>query len=426
MSAMTTKRLVDLSKNDLLKVIEAIQLCQKTIENDLVNDIEIYQELKNSKNKKQFAVKNLMRTLDTINQSLGWNAFIQLFNVTKEDKENIFFTDVLPLINKTHFPSLPWGTAPKCWLIEKSCEERVMYSKINNEKDITYFGNVTPLMPFDAEVTRRIQTGIGRGKDIMLLYLNLCIAECIEKPAFIQEGSPQKLKDELIPDPEINGKSMKEYVKELLKKYFQQSAENLAREKIFPELIDPQDNLWQILLNETKNLSNSMINIKENYLEIISGFKFEEKFSVFNDIWSFLVKNNLPEVVPPSISLLQSEQYKAYGLVKKISKGPGMATVRREYTPWIINQKSGSKSTKIDGINIAEMSKRLDISNQEILDTAKELNISAESDSSFISKSSRDKILKKLAEKNKEIDWMYKYFTNEKSSKLLKNGDQNN
>ena len=237
-----------------------------------------------------------------INQSAGWNTFIQLFNITKEDEENIFFTDVLPLLNKTHLPALPWGTAPKCWLIKEDSEDRIVHSTQQNVTipNNEFLGNITPLIPFDAEVTKRIQTGVGRSKDIMLLYLNLCIAECIEKPALLQKGDPANLEEELISDPEIDGKPLKEYVKKLLKKYFQQSAESLSKKKNFSELIDPQNNMWEILLKEAINLRNEIIVIKENYLEIISGYKFEEKFSVFNDIWSFLVKNNLPEVVPPS------------------------------------------------------------------------------------------------------------------------------
>ena len=84
-----------------------------------------------------------------------------------------------------------------------------------------------------------------------------------------------------------------------------------------------------------------------------------------------------------------------------------MATVRREYTPWIINQKTGSKTTKIDGISIAEMAKRLNVNNKDILDTANELDISVKSHTSVISNSSKDKILRKLAEKNKEINHLY-------------------
>ena len=83
-----------------------------------------------------------------------------------------------------------------------------------------------------------------------------------------------------------------------------------------------------------------------------------------------------------------------------------MAAVRKEYTPWIINQKTGSKSTKIDGVNIAELAKFLNLTIKEILDTAQELDIPVKSHTSVISNSSKDKIMKKLAEKN--IDFLYK------------------
>ena len=191
-------------------------------------------------------------------------------------------------------------------------------------QNIKFIGNVTPLLPFNAEVTKRIQTGFGREKDLMLLYLNLCIAECIEEPAYMQKGSPIKLEKELIADPSINGKSLKEYVKEILKKYFKKNAKTLSREKIFPELIDPQDDSWLVLLQEAQNLSSAIIKIKENYLEIISGYKFEEKFSVFNDICSFLINKVLfsGDIIGPAAKILIDASPNCHASILNISIAP--------------------------------------------------------------------------------------------------------
>ena len=46
MSTIINNKLVDLNKNDLLAVINDLISCQQIINNDLLNDIEIYQELK--------------------------------------------------------------------------------------------------------------------------------------------------------------------------------------------------------------------------------------------------------------------------------------------------------------------------------------------------------------------------------------------
>ena len=115
-----------------------------------------------------------------------------------------------------------------------------------------------------------------------------------------------------------------------------------------------------------------------------------------------MVKNNLPEVVPPSISLLQSEKYKAYGLVKKISKGPTMATVRKEYTPWIINRKSNTTLAKPNTKKIFELSRDLNLENQTILKAAQELNINVKSHSSSISSSDAERIGNHIREKNQK------------------------
>ena len=54
------------------------------------------------------------------------------------------------------------------------------------------------------------------------------------------------------------------------------------------------------------------------------------------------------------------------------------------------------------------LSKFLNLSIKEISDTAQELDIPVKSDTSVISNSSKDKIIKKLAEKNIAIDFLYK------------------
>ena len=101
--------LLGFTPETLKAVTASLESCQEIIKDNLVNDIEIYQELKNLKNKKQFAINNLVSTLDRINTSPGWNTFIQLFNIAKDDKEPVTFTDVLPILNESIIPNLPWG-----------------------------------------------------------------------------------------------------------------------------------------------------------------------------------------------------------------------------------------------------------------------------------------------------------------------------
>ena len=399
----SSDHLIQFTPEKIKDVIDNLKSCQEIVKENLVNDIEIYQELKSLKNKKQFAVNNLISTLDRINKSIGWKTFIQLFGITKEDKEPITFTDVLPILNGAHAANLPWGVPPISWLFDMNTEE-LMLDKIPpfNIKNESIIGQISPLNPFDTEIAKRLQLGTQRDKHIMDLYLNLCIAECFGNPVNAKEGPPTANKKNTTQNLTINGKSLKDYVKEILKKHYDHKAAILSKQKVFPEKIDINSALWNNLLIEANNLRDKIIEIKNNYLEIISGYKFEEKYSVFNDIWSFLIKNNLPEFVPPSISLLQSEKYKAYGLVKKISKGPTMAVVRKEYTPWVINQKSDSSnaSSISDKIRIYELARDLNLENKDILDAAQKLSITVKSHSSSISIKDAEKIRQHILNKN--------------------------
>ena len=394
--------LLGFTPETLNAVIDDLKSCQEIIKDNLVNDIEIYQELKKIKNKKQFAINNLVSTLDRINTSSGWKTFIQLFNIAKEDKEPITFTDVLPILNESIIPNLPWGLPPKCWLFDKPTETLFLNPGTYNINKESIIGEVIPLDAIDAEIAKRLQLGTHRDKQIMDLYLNICIAECFQKPVILAKGDPTSVERELHPNPLVDGKPLKEFVKELLKQHYDHASKILSKQTIFPKDVDLDDPLWNELKTQSIILRNEIITIKNQYLEIISGFKLDEKFSVFNDIWSFLVKNNLPEVVPPSISLLQSEKYKAYGLVKKISKGPTMATVRKEYTPWIINRKSNTTLAKPNTKKIFELARDLNLKNQTILNAAQELNINVKSHSSSISSSDAERIGNHIREKNQK------------------------
>ena len=393
--------LIEYTTETITDVINDLKSCQEIVKENLVNDIEIYQELKNLKNKKQFAVNNLISTLDRINNSTGWKTFIKLFGIIKEDKEPITFTDVLPILNGAHSANLPWGVPPICWLFDMNTE-KLMLDKIPpfNIENESIIGQIIPLNAFDSEVAKRLQLGTQRDKHIMDLYLNLCIAECFESEVIAVKGHPTSDNKKTTTNLVIDGKSLKEYVKEILKKHYDHKASILSKQKIFPEKIDINHALWNNLLLEANNLRNEIIEIKNHYLEIISGYKFEEKFSVFNDIWSFLIKNNLPEFVPPSISLLQSEKYKAYGLVKKISKGPTMAVVRKEYTPWVINQKTNTSNVFTDNVRIYELAREMNLDNGDILDAAQELAITVKSHSSSLSPKDTERIRKHILEKN--------------------------
>ena len=269
---------------ETLKAVTAfLESCQDIIKDNLVNDIEIYQELKNLKNKKQFAINNLVSTLDRINTSPGWNTFIQLFNIAKEDKEPVTFTDVLPILNESIIPNLPWGLPPKCWLFDETTETLFLNPGTYNINKESIIGEVIPLNAVDAEIAKRLQLGTHRDKQIMDLYLNICIAECFQKPVILAKGDPTSVERELHFNPLVDGKPLKEFVKisnyleKLLNKKF-------SKEEIIKSIKNCNfDNLK--LKEETSGFVESQKNINN---KSIPFFYLGPK----ND-WRNLINNNI-------------------------------------------------------------------------------------------------------------------------------------
>ena len=377
--------LINLDAQTIKSAIKDLDFCIEMIRENLVSDIEIYQELKNLKGKKQFAVKNLARTLSIINQSPGWIYFINLFSITKEKPEDITITDVLPILNESHLPTLPWTNSQYCFLFDNPTEEVLLNPGEYQLKHENLIGKVIGLDFENNEIAKRMSTGLNREKHIYDLYLYICLAECFGLPVKLMEFSQDMKLKNISDNPFIDGEPIKDYVKNILNKHYKKTKKIVESQKIFPEQINPDDVLWEDLKNKSIELRNEVLKIKNNYLEAISGYKFEEKYSVFNDIWSFLIKNNLEEFVPPSISLLQSEKYKEFGLVKKISNGPSMSTVREEYTPWVINQKNSAASVNMGLKSVSEIAKIFSIESSTVLDIAKEIGIALKDENSILS-----------------------------------------
>ena len=101
----------------------------------------------------------------------------------------------------------------------------------------------------------------------MDLYLNICIAECFQKPVILAKGDPTSVERELHPNPIIDSKPIKEFVKELLNQHYDHASKILSKQTIFPKNVGLDDPLWDELKTQSIILRNEIITIKNQYLE---------------------------------------------------------------------------------------------------------------------------------------------------------------
>tara|TARA_B100000212_G_C27278390_1_gene491987 strand:- start:119 stop:970 length:852 start_codon:yes stop_codon:yes gene_type:complete len=191
-----------------------------------------------------------------------------------------------------------------------------------------------------------MQTGVYRNKVIIDLLMNIGLMEALDlKPKleiFNQAG--EKISEKT--SPKIDGTDLKKYIKEIFLDHYAKEKENVEKQNIFPKLEQINEESWNSLLESGEKLKQAILQVKAKYLDSIVNHQFSEKLQVFDAIRNFLRSNKLDEENPLSIPELQSK-YKAYGLVKKISKGPGMAAVKKEYLSWLIREKE-KENDKID------------------------------------------------------------------------------
>ena len=119
--------------------------------------------------------KQSIQIISSDNQEEENKLPIQSENVPVETttEEPVTFTDVLPILNESIIPNLPWGLPPKCWLFDKPTETLFLNPGTYNINKESIIGEVIPLDAVDAEIANRLQLGTHWDKLIMDLYLNI-------------------------------------------------------------------------------------------------------------------------------------------------------------------------------------------------------------------------------------------------------------
>ena len=403
MGKFLEKPLREFSKKDIYQAIEKLEECEELISEELVECVEIYEGIPTRKiNVKEKASKSLSRIINRINTSDGWNVFIQFFDIKTQDNEFPKFTMVLPLLENHINPILPWSEPTKCHLFKEKTENLLLNPGVYDINFEEFLGSVITFDPVVAETIKRMQLGVHRNKDIIHLLMNLSLMEALDlKPKLVSYTKNGQIDKEIL-SPKIEGSDLKSYVKDIFLKHYFKEKKNVEKQKIFPEEDNIDERVWCELKDAGSKLKNSIVKIKDNYLNSIINHQFSEKLQVFNEIRNFLQAVNLDEETLISIPELQSK-YKAYGLVKKISKGPGMAIVKKEYLSWLRNEKI-KESERINHyikrktIKEFALARRVDI--EDINEAIKKLKIIISKNDPRLTFEDEELIQRYLAEKN--------------------------
>ncbi len=368
-------------EKDISLAIEKLQVCEDLISEDLVDCVVLYEStsIRNRNNMKEVASRRLSGMLNQIDNSDGWKIFIQFFDIRTSENEFPKLAMVMPLLDTPVKPALPWSLPERCNIFTEKRED-LLLNPDNYSNGIAFeefIGEIITFDPVVAETIKRMQMGVHRNKAIIHLLMNLGLMEALNlEPKLRSYNIDQTIKEEKA-YPTINGDSLKEYVKKIFLKHYLKEKENVERQKIFPEIKEIKMSSWNNLLRAAEKLNNSILKVKEKYLNSITTHQFSEKLQVFDAIRNFLKLNKLDEETPLSIPELQSK-YKAYGLVKKISKGPGMASVKKDYLAWLTREKM-KENQKLDPYNkkisIEELKESLGVKIQDIEDAISFLKI---------------------------------------------------
>lgn len=341
----------EFDENDISLAIKKLHACEELISEDLVDCVILFQNtaIRNRNNMREVASRRLSGMLNQIDNSDGWKIFIQFFDIRTNDNESPKLAMVMPLLDVPVKPALPWSLPVGCNIFKEKTEDLLLNPGNYDIAFEEFIGEIITFDPVVAETIKRMQMGVHRNKAIIYLLMNLGLMDALNlEPKLRSYNVDGTIKEEIV-CPKINGEYLKEYVKNIFLRHYLKEKENVERQKIFPEINEIKMSSWNNLLRAAESLNNSILKVKAKYLNIITTHQFSEKLQVFDAIRNFLKSNKLDEETPLSIPELQSK-YKAYGLVKKISKGPGMAVVKKEYLAWLSGEKL-KENQKLDPYN---------------------------------------------------------------------------
>ena len=258
-------------------------LLTKTI--NLKNSLKMYKNLLNT-DARDIGFDNVLDQLKEIDNTQELKLFIYLYGFY----ENKFFIapdtgislsntiNVLTYVDKfAQVPYLPWPRIDGFLLFNEETESRLQQQGTHTVSQGELFGRIKVLNAEQDIVLGNLYNPNfhSRKNDILKLFINLKIAECI--------GITPKIEDFNLQDQKVtkilkNGTTIKhrgeninlnKYISKLFKKTFDETLKTIKAQNIVPTKIETDDPLWEELLNEAKSVKTQLLEIKTMYKEIL-------------------------------------------------------------------------------------------------------------------------------------------------------------
>ena len=352
-----------LQLDEVISAAGLIEDAQALVEGSLKESLKVYNQMKARGMGLESCLTLISATLRTIEENEGYNFFLQLYGLVKyplTDKieDNKKLVDIFPNIHQLGMPVLPWLSSSGFWLFDKETEIRLCKPGTHQVNQDDFLGNVKLMSQIDNVVIQNLLNPNynERKNHIFKLFLNQMIAEHLDAGGVrsypVIESIDLKTKKVIgyEDSSKLQSKNgaieLKKHIIDLFKTIYCETKNEIIAQKIMPDEDIIELPVWNVLLDKANSLRRSLQEIKNEFPDIISKLKVEQKHYLFQEIRNFLNLNKLNETVIPSRSDIELFSG-GKGLIKRISQTMGMPQAKVDYTPWVIKVLEDEKDIKL-------------------------------------------------------------------------------
>jgi len=381
--------LANMTEEELQEKINQLNFTSNLISNSLDRALTVYKSVIGAEAEaQQIQFSDTIELLDSLNDSEGLRLFTYLFGYyenkiflpTEISLSNII--NVLSVIDKfPPNPRLPWPKVNGFLLFDEKTEDKLSQPGTHNISQNDFYGRVKV---FDSEEDIIISNLSSpeynsRRNDIFKLFMNLKIAQCINKTPNIEYLNLQTQKI-LGTDHNwfINNKNSKinldEYVTKLFKKVYEDTEKDIKSKILVPKKIDINNELWDILLKQAIIIKDNLIMMQAKYSNILDHFTFGGKenellqtnkllielreFLQINKTKKEYIKFNIDERFLPDRNTIESITG-GKGLMKRISAlEGGVIEFKKIYPKWIAEKLDRERTRADVGFDFKQYDKR--------------------------------------------------------------------
>ena len=360
---LRNRNIGSLGLDEVISAAGLIDHVQTLVEGNLTESLKIYNQMKAKGMGLESCLSLISATLRSIEEDEGFNFFLQLYGLVKyplnqESEDTIKLVDIFPNIHKLGMPVLPWQTGSGFWLFDKETELRLCNPGTHQVNQEDFLGNVKLISQIDEVVIQNLLNPAynERKNHLFKLFLNQMIAEHIDSSLVRSYPIVESidLKTIQIMNQEDSSKLqskngelvLKDHIIDLFKTIFKETRKEIIAKKILPDEDIIENPVWDVLLTRANALRRSLQGIKNEFPDLISKLKVEQKHYLFQEIRNFLNLNKLNETVIPSRSDIELFAG-GKGLIKRISQTMGMPQAKVDYTPWLVEVLEDEKNRKL-------------------------------------------------------------------------------